>query len=86
MAIELSYNPSLLNGQDLVFDKVSGTQIGIEEMQNALREYHGDIQTMSLIRKGMITLSLADYLMMPATGRMALEIFGKVTADVKSTA
>lgn len=86
MAIELTQNPALLNGHEMVFDKTSGEQLTIEQLQSALREYYGDIQTMTLIKKGMVTLSLADYLMMPVTGRAALEIFGKVVADGRSTA
>lgn len=86
MAIELTQNPSLLDGKELVFDKVSGEQIEVEQLQSALQEFYGDIQTMTLIKKGMIHLSLADYLMMPVTGRMALEIFEKVVTDVKPSA
>jgi hypothetical protein len=85
MAIELCRDSVKLDGQERIFNRTTGEEVPIEDLQNALREFYGDIQTMILIKKGMIKLTLAEYSWMPNTGRQALDIFEKVT-DVKPTA
>jgi hypothetical protein len=85
MAIEVCQNVSLLNGREPVFDKTTGNEITVEQMDSALREYYGVIQTIKQIKNGMIHVSLGEFLAMPTTGRTAIDIFGKVVEDVKST-